>query len=230
MSKNEKNKVSQRSKVAEIVSKTAKEVVYGSFDYPSWVKNFNPDPTGYFPGKYRGGCWYLINWPSNYNVITNSYAFAMGWFAADRNNLHMYTPGFLCHQKPKTKDDMIAAMLQDLKECGRDVYEIYSTKYIPKELPEPSKGTYWIKVYFLDDDPETFHVARKDSISGKWIHKPGYDKIPKVIMNPIARPVMEYNEIVYEYETDDRADLYQRDEKEHKFNIYKAYMVMRIQS
>lgn len=230
MNRNSKKKVSHRSRLDEVVSKTMKDVVYGSYDYPSWVSNFGPDPTGFFPGKNGENCWYLINWPSNYNSVTNSYAFAMGWYAADRNNLHMYTPGFLCHQKPKSKEDMVGSMLLDLKMCGREVYELYVVKYMPKVLPEASKGTYWIKIYFSNDDPKTFHVARKDNLSGKWIHKPGYDNLPEVILKPISKPVLEYHTIEFDYETDDRADYLQYDESTRKFKVFKTYMVLRIQS
>jgi len=230
MNRDNKKKFNHRSRVDEVVSKTMKEVVYGSYEYPSWIKNFQPDPTGFFPGKDPEGCWYLINWPSNYNAVTNGYAFAMGWYAVDRNNLHMYTPGFLCHQKPKSKEAMVAAMLQDLKECGRNVFELYSLKYVPKKLPDADPGSYWIKVFFCDDDPKSFHVARKDTISGKWIHKPGYDKLPEVMMKPTGEPILEYDEIIYDYETDDKANYLQFDEKERKFKVYKTYMVMRIQN
>lgn len=135
----------------------------------------NPNPTMPFQGM--NGRWYKITAP---NGQYNCYMFAMGWIFSTPN-FEVGNPGILSASGaiPSSKDEFVDFITSDLAKAGRNVHEVIYD--IPEHLPKAKPSTYWVKVYFVGDDLSTFHIARKDELSGRWIHKLGWKEPPKVI-------------------------------------------------
>ena len=126
----------------------------------------NPNPAGPFRGK-DGKCYEIIFPDGN----QNSYYNAMGWTVTVKNPRYGI-PGFLVGRMPDSVDSILELVTADLAAVDRNVYEVIEEIDIPEELPKAEKNTCWIKIYFSQkDDWETFHFARKDEKSGRWIHR-----------------------------------------------------------
>lgn len=136
----------------------------------------NPDPTQPFQGLNNR--WYKISVPNGHY---NCYLFAMGW-PFSTPNFEVGLPGFLSNTIiPSSKDDIVNFINSDLAKAGRHVHEVIMGQDIPERLPKAQPSSYWVKIYFVGDDISTFHISRKDELSGRWIHKLGWTEPPKVI-------------------------------------------------
>lgn len=136
----------------------------------------NPNPTQPFQGL--NGRWYKINAG---NGQYNCYLFAMGWVFSTPN-FEVGNPGVLSKDKrPSSKEEFVEFITSDLSKVGRNVHEVIYGQNIPVRLHKAQPSTYWVKVYFIGDDISSFHIARKDELSGRWVHKLGWTEPPKVI-------------------------------------------------
>ena len=127
---------------------------------------------------------YRINWDNSVNEYTNCYAFAMGWEYAI-NGMFGYIPGMFSGRLPEKCADFKDCIIGDLKALGRKVYDFIEGKDIPKELPNCDDNSYWIKAMVISDNNlASFHIARKDEESGRWLHKVGF-KEPTILMRNI---------------------------------------------
>ena len=143
---------------------------------PTGVALDNPNPCHPFMGK--DGKWYKLIAPTG---VYNCYLFAMGWII-NAPNTGYGVPGFLSGTMPQTPEDFLNFMVDDLAKVGRKAYELYRSYDIPEVLPPATPGTYWVKIFFRDsEDISTYHIARKDEVSGRWIHKLGWEAPCKVI-------------------------------------------------
>lgn len=156
----------------EIVVKTNKKPTDFSFD--------NPNPVGPFMGK--NGKWYKIVLQNSFP--SNCYLTAMRWITPVKNNLYG-VPGFLVGRVPFTVEEFKDFIVQDLNVCDRHVHEIIEGDVIPEVLPVAERGTYWVKVYFENDNISSFHIAFKHEESGRWIHKLGWEAPVQVVMRNI---------------------------------------------
>ncbi len=137
----------------------------------------NPDPEGPFLGKDLK--WYEVIFPEGRYT---SYQTAMGWCVQPRKAGEGF-PGFLTGKTPASKEDILKLIKSDLLKTNRNIHEVIAGDQIPAELPEAAKNTCWVKVYFSEDDWGTFHIARKDEASGRWIHKLPWNNYVTVVMD-----------------------------------------------
>lgn len=136
----------------------------------------NPNPT--FPFQGLNNRWYKIGVPDGHY---NCYLFAMGW-PFSTPNLEVGLPGVLSTMSiPSSKDAIVDFITSDLAQAGRDVHEVIMGQDIPERLPKAKPSTYWVKIYFVGEDLSSFHISRKDEVSGRWVHKLGWTEPPKVI-------------------------------------------------
>ena len=124
--------------------------------------------------------WYKIGVPDGHY---NCYLFAMGW-PFPTLNPEVGLTGFLSGDIttiPSSKDEIVDLITSDLAQAGRNVHEVIMGPDIPERLPKAKPSTYWVKIYFVGDDISSFHIARKDELSERWVHKLGWTEPPKVI-------------------------------------------------
>ena len=130
----------------------------------------------YLPFAGTDGKNYLIGYESRLIQTTNCYAYAIGWRYPANNKFQDYIPGFLTN-KPYSFETIPDLIKEDLEAVDRKVYEIVYD--IPDKLPE-GEG-YWIKFLHCEEKgDEGIHFMRKDTKSGRWIHKMGWEMPPKV--------------------------------------------------
>lgn len=202
----------------------------------------NPNPYEAFQGQ--NGQWYKLK---SWSCRGNCYAYAMGW-AIDAATTGWFIPGFLVGRIPRDESEIIPCICDDLKKVGRAVHQVIMEDEIPEQLPEAPKGTYWVKLYLNGDFITGFHIARKDEITGRWIHKLGWACPPKVVMDnkeagypPEIKESIEFLQfmglpinvpkdvIASNWETNDRASYKARDPESCKdFEIYEPFAVMLI--
>jgi len=155
---------------------TTRDLVVRINKVPTGVNLDNPDPCHPFMGK--DGNWYKIIAPKS---VYNCYLFAMGWII-NAPNTGYGIPGFMTGKTPQNSEDFLNFIADDLAAVGRKTYELYHSNEIPETLPPASPNTYWVKVYFKNiEDLSTYHISRKDEVSGRWIHKLGWTAPCKVI-------------------------------------------------
>lgn len=213
-------------KAEDFICNTQRNVVYTDDRKPRNFSYDNPDPYGYFPGRKGDPHFYLINWSDDLTEYTNCYAFACGWTVKKELFSGIYQPGFLCGLDPETRGQYADAIVQDLKAVGREVYEIYDSAVCPKKLPKAEKGSYWIKLVFAGEDH--FHILRKDEHTGKWIHKPGWNSLPRVVLKfKFGKDNADGFET--KYENKDTADYVGYDKISGTFIEYKFAYMLRIQ-
>jgi len=137
--------------------------------------------------KGVNGKLYRINWDNSINDHTNCYAFAMGW-EYSTNNERSYIPGWFAGGLPEKYTDFKDCVIRDLHAVGRRVYDFIDGKDIPKHLPVCDEKTYWVKAMIRDyNDIGSFHFARKDEESGRWLHKVGFYKEPSIFMRNLTK-------------------------------------------
>ena len=130
----------------------------------------------YLPFKGTNGKSYLIGYEARLIQTTNCYAYALGWRYPAKDKYQDYIPGFLTG-KPYSLRSIPNLVKADLEAVGRKVYEVVYD--IPDNLPE-GEG-YWIKCMHCEEKgDEGIHFMRKDTKSGRWVHKMGWEMPPKV--------------------------------------------------
>ncbi len=135
------------------------------------------DPRNDFIGK--NGKMYRITYP---NVTANCLAFALH-FVLSAKNSGWYVPGWLSGKWPQNWEELTEYFIQDLTLLNRNVHKIIVGKDIPTELPKAKRGTYWIKcVSSTADNISGMHFMCKDNSSERWIHKPNWYELPKVVV------------------------------------------------
>lgn len=169
--------------IEDFKSSTVRSVVIETEPNENYNKH-NPDPCGSFPGT--NGRWYKIDFPCQ---KFNCYMFALGWTIKVGHKVGYGYPGILTGRLPESKMDTVNLIMQDLKVLGRSVHELY-VQSIPKRLPKAEKGTYWIKIYFEEGTTKenwaSFHIARKDETSGRWLHKLGWFAPCKLVLENLV--------------------------------------------
>ena len=174
------NILTQSLDIEEFKSTTVRKVLKETDKNFSYEKT-NPNPIEAFPGI--DGKWYIIDFPSK---RFNCYLFSLGWTIDIGPKIGYGYPGIMIGKLPKSKMESVNFIMHDLNAVGREVHELYMGD-IPKKLPKAEEGTYWIKVFFVkgtdEKEWETFHTARKDEASGRWLHKLGWYAPAKVMLN-----------------------------------------------
>lgn len=185
------NPVSKDIDVSKFRKNKVTQVVFRSKKGPKNYIEDNPNPADKFLGK--DGKWYTIGFPSD---LFNCYLFAMGWTVKAKNSGYGI-PGFLVGKLPRNQEEIKEYIIEDLAAVGRKVHEILSEDEIPEELPAAEKGTYWVKIYFYNEGIGSFHIARKDEQSGRWVHKLGWTAPCKVICDNLELGT-DYDAIIEE--------------------------------
>lgn len=131
----------------------------------------------YRPFLGTDGLYYRILYPKKIIPYTNCYSYAMGWTTSGKFGIDYY-PGWLSGRRVSI-ESLRELVQSDLKSVGR--HENDFIEEVPKHLPKIPEG-YWIKALYCELlGKESVHFMIKDSLSGRWLHKTGWDTAPKVV-------------------------------------------------